>query len=267
MKAYNRRWFILAALLALAGIACICTCLGFEELFKMKIKRGTDSTEATRKIGLTSGTDIYLNNQKSFVHWPIKCNDVSICSVVDPLALYPMLCSCSPQNSITFASIEFILNSGLWWANLSMVIIGLIFAFYAFVVSAYNSVTKPTVEYLSTRAVAGSFVLAIIFETAAMALTLALFFTEIKMTSDQNDGTCVLPQYGGTSNDWASSAQRYTCENEQLGISFYMIVVSIVLFMLSIGCSFMAQRGFQSLDHEAEFAAETGDKKEDIMMF
>jgi len=60
-------------LVALAGIACICTCLGFEELFKMKIKRGTDSTEATRKIGLTSGTDIYLNNQKSFVHWPIKC--------------------------------------------------------------------------------------------------------------------------------------------------------------------------------------------------
>lgn len=228
----------------------------------MEILRGTSGDTGIRKIGLTSGTDNY--SQKNFVHWPIKCNDVSICSEVDPKAVYPMLCSCSPKNGPTFTSIEFILNSGLWWANLSMVIIGLIFAFYAFVVSAYNSVTKPTVEYLSTRAVAGSFVLAIIFETAAMALSLALFFTEIK--SDQN-GTCVLPEYGGTSNDWASNAQRYTCENEQLGLSFYMIVVSIVLFMLSIGCSFMAQRGFQSLDHEAEFQAETGDKKEDIMMF
>jgi len=262
MKAYNRRWFILAALLALAGIACICTCLGIEELFKMEILRGSSGDTGTRKIGLTSGTDTY--SQKKFVHWPIKCNDVSICSVIDTDALYPMLCSCSPKNGPNFSSIEFILNSGLWWANLSMVIIGLIFAFYAFVVSAYNSVTKPTVEYLSTRAVLGSFVLAIIFETAAMALTLALFFTEIQ--NDQN-GTCVLPEYGGTSNDWASNAQQYRCENEQLGLSFYMIVVSIVLFMLSIGCSFMAQRGFQSLDHEAEFAAETGDKKEDIMMF
>jgi len=228
----------------------------------MEIKRNSTDIRADRTIGLTSGTDIYP--QKNFVHWPIKCNDVSICSVFDQEALYPMLCSCSPQNGVTFTSIEFILNSGLWWANLSMVIIGLIFAFYAFVVSAYNSVTKPTVEFLSTRAVASSFVLAIIFETAAMALTVALFFTEIK--SDQN-GTCVLPEYGGTSNDWASKAQSYICQHEKLGLSFYMIVVSIVLFMFSIGCSFMAQRGFQSLDHEAEFAAETGDKKEDIMMF
>ena len=70
-----------------------------------------------------------------------------------------------------------------------------------------------------------------------------------------------------SSSFWASFDQGYICENEELGLSFYMIVVSIILFMLSIWCSFMAQRGFQSLDHEAEFVAETGDKKEDIMMF
>lgn len=47
----------------------------------------------------------------------------------------------------------------------------------------------------STRAVAGSFAAAVIFETVAMALSLTIFFTEIK--SDAN-GSCVLPEYGGT---------------------------------------------------------------------
>ncbi|CAG5106069.1 Oidioi.mRNA.OKI2018_I69.chr1.g2669.t1.cds [Oikopleura dioica] len=260
MKAYNRRWFILAALLALAGIACICTCLGYEEVYKMDIKRGNSSDDiGTRTIGLMSGSDKY--RQKTWIHWPIKC-DLSMCTESDPDALYPMLCSCTGNTSI-----DFIINSSLWWANLSMIILGLVCAVYAFVVSAYNAATKPTVEYLSTRAVAGSFTAAIIFEVTAMALTLTLYFTAIQYEDPSYESTCILPEFGGISSFWASFAQGYVCENEQLGLSFYMIVISIALFLISLWCSFMAQRGFQSLDHEAEFVAETGDKKEDIMMF
>ena len=71
-----------------------------------------------------------------------------MCIESDPDALYPMLCSCSGKTSI-----EFIINSGLWWANLSMIILGLVCAVYAFVVSAYNAATKPTVEYLRSGSI------------------------------------------------------------------------------------------------------------------
>ena len=51
--------------------------------------------------------------------------------------------------------------------------------------------------FFSTRAVAGSFTAAIIFEVTAMALTLTLFFTAIQYEDPANGSTCVLPDIGG----------------------------------------------------------------------
>ena len=49
-----------------------------------------------------------------------------------------------------------------------------------------------------------------------------------------------------------SIEQLYTCDNVNLGLSFYFQLISLVCFGLAIGAAFMGQRGFQSIDETSK---------------
>jgi len=264
MAAYNRRWYILASIIAGLGIGLIGATLGTEELIEMEF---TDIDYAiaddvcqdvplTRKVGLVTGSDSLcgLEGAISFPHWSVPCSGkVDYCSSREDEKI-GRLCECSQDNK----SVTPTYTTGLHWAIFSLLMVAALIAVYGTGVAFYNGITKPTQEIFSVRAVLATMCSAIIINLICVILTIVYFYgsykTEVDCDSGNSDMTCYSCALLENSRMQTvpSRQQGYVCTSVSLGISFYFQLLSLVCFGLSIGASFMGQRGFQSIDETSK---------------
>jgi len=254
MAAYNRRWYILSAIIGALGIGLIGASFGTEELVTMELN--SDSANAgdqcldftsTRKLGLFTGTDRLCSilDITTYQHWPVTClGHDELCGVTNPTEEYfntvPRMCECDDDNKMMPTY-----QSSLHWAIFSMLLIGALIACYGTAIAFYNGITKPTQEIFGVRAVLVSLLTAMVLNLVGMVLTIVYFYGSYKV-----DFCSMLTD--SINVQIPSVEQQYTCDNVNLGLSFYFQLISLVCFGLSIGAAFMGQHGFQSIDETSK---------------
>merc|ERR1711885_126564 len=122
-----------------------------------------------------------------------------------------------------------------------MLLIAALIACYGTAISFYNGITKPTQEIFGVRAVLVSLLAAMMLNLIGMVLTIVYYYGSYNVDNCSmlvNSSAVTIP----------SIEQLYTCDNVNLGLSFYFQLISLVCFGLAIGAAFMGQRGFQSID-------------------
>jgi len=257
-------------------VGLLATSLGLDSIISMNLNRPNANdviVASTRKIGFFIGTDQLdsLIVPETISKWPVLCTESLNCDreemQLEDENLYSRMCECSLENGeVTMTALY---SEALWWVTIAVIILACLSGLYASVFAGFNAVAKPTKEYMSVRAVAYAYIIAITLAIIGMILTVVIYFLYFNF-EEENGSTCKLLENSETNYppEIPSVGEQYTCEDASLELGFYFQVIGIVLWIFGITSGYMSQRGFKSIDANSKF--ETADKNDDkfeSMMF